>query len=331
MDSIMKPFFSVIMPVYNGELYLKAAIDSLLNQTFTDWELIVVDDGSTDNSVEILKGYEENDKRIKLICQKHIGFAGAARNTAIQYVSGKYIELLDCDDWISNDLLNENFNRIQNTNADIIIPYAVKINNEGTRLYDWKPYKNDFDEIITGMKAFELSLDWKIFGCGCFRTSLFKKVGSEKTLLNGDEFTTRKLFANSKIVTFSKGTYFYRFNENSTTLKKYNVKMYDQLETLNKLILYCNEVNAPENCIRICCTNFLVGILTYMKKYFNEKNNYSNEDSLYAIRTLKNSYSHVNRKILKFCTKKKLTILYILSLDSFNLFKGLVKIFMIIF
>ncbi len=89
------PRVSVIMPVYNGELYLKQAIDSLLSQAFQDWELVVVDDGSTDATAQILQQY--TDARIQIFRQKNRGEAGA-RNTGLANMTGEYMAFLDADD-----------------------------------------------------------------------------------------------------------------------------------------------------------------------------------------------------------------------------------------
>ena len=89
---------SVIMPVYNGELYLVEAIESILSQTFTDFELILVDDGSEDGSLALMRAYQERDKRIK-VCQlgENRGMADA-RNVGISKAAGEYITMMDCDD-----------------------------------------------------------------------------------------------------------------------------------------------------------------------------------------------------------------------------------------
>ena len=86
---------SVIMSVYNGEKYLPEAIDSVLNQTFEDFEFVIVDDGSTDGTADILSGYK--DPRIKVITQKHLGIA-QAKNKAVEASSGEYIAIMDADD-----------------------------------------------------------------------------------------------------------------------------------------------------------------------------------------------------------------------------------------
>lgn len=91
------PEVSVIIPVYNVERYVAAAISSVLKQTFADFELIIVDDGGSDASMEICRAFQEKDKRIRIVEQKNRGLAGA-RNTGIRNARGKYIALLDSDD-----------------------------------------------------------------------------------------------------------------------------------------------------------------------------------------------------------------------------------------
>lgn len=92
------PLVSVIMPVFNGELYLAEAIDSILSQTFTDFELIIVDDGSEDNSIDFMHTYRKRDKRVSIYqLEENMGMADA-RNHGIAAAAGKYITTMDCDD-----------------------------------------------------------------------------------------------------------------------------------------------------------------------------------------------------------------------------------------
>ena len=96
------PKVSVIIPVYNVELYLRECLDSVINQTLKEIEIICVDDGSTDSSLEILKEYAEKDNRITVIAPEHIG-TGRCRNIALSLVKGEYIGFVDPDDWIENE------------------------------------------------------------------------------------------------------------------------------------------------------------------------------------------------------------------------------------
>lgn len=96
--------FSIIIPVYNVEAYLSDCLDSVLNQTYSDWEAICVDDGSLDGSLPILKDYAKKDSRIKVLCQKNSGTA-RARNVGLEAAVGDYIFFLDSDDWIESSTL----------------------------------------------------------------------------------------------------------------------------------------------------------------------------------------------------------------------------------
>lgn len=96
--------FSIIIPVYNVECYLRDCLDSVLNQAFEDWEVICVDDGSTDNSSRILEEYVSKDRRIKSILQENSGTA-VARNTGMKAASGDYVFFLDSDDWLETNAL----------------------------------------------------------------------------------------------------------------------------------------------------------------------------------------------------------------------------------
>ena len=96
--------FSIIIPVYNVELYLRECLNSVLQQSFADWEVVCVNDGSTDNSSAILEEYAAIDERIKVVKQPNAGTA-AARNTGIRMAQGDYIVFLDSDDWLENHAL----------------------------------------------------------------------------------------------------------------------------------------------------------------------------------------------------------------------------------
>ncbi|MBP3546559.1 MAG: glycosyltransferase family 2 protein [Alphaproteobacteria bacterium] len=111
---------SIIVPVYNAENYLKQCLDSIVNQTYKNTEIICINDASTDNSLSILKDYGKNDKRIKILSGEHIG-AGKARNLGIKNCSGDYLLFLDCDDFFEFNMVEEMLNKIINENSDIVI------------------------------------------------------------------------------------------------------------------------------------------------------------------------------------------------------------------
>ena len=116
----MQPKVSVIIPVYNVEQYLRQCLDSVLGQTLKEIEIICVDDGSTDKSLDILKEYQKKDGRIIILQQKN-QYAGVARNNGIKIAKGKYLSFLDSDDFFVNNMLENMYNRAEKDNSDIVV------------------------------------------------------------------------------------------------------------------------------------------------------------------------------------------------------------------
>ena len=110
---------SIIIPVYNGEKYIQNCIDSVINQTYKNLEIIIVNDGSKDDTLSVLKKYK-TDKRIKII-NKENGGLSSARNTGLKYVSGKYLMFLDSDDYLSLDAIEKMISASSVNNSDITI------------------------------------------------------------------------------------------------------------------------------------------------------------------------------------------------------------------
>lgn len=114
------PKVSIIVPVYNAEKYINHCVDGILAQTFTDWELLLVDDGSPDKSGEICDDYAKLDKRIRVF-HKENGGVSSARQTGIEKAIGEYSIHVDPDDWVEPDMLEELYRKAKNDNADMVI------------------------------------------------------------------------------------------------------------------------------------------------------------------------------------------------------------------
>lgn len=128
----MKPLVSVIIPVYNRESTIQRALDSVLNQSYTKLEIIVVDDGSSDKTVEVVKGYK--DERVKLICLKQNGGANAARNKGICAAKGEYIAFQDSDDeWLEDKLLLQ-IKHMQEKDKEVCYSSYILYEGNGTRV-----------------------------------------------------------------------------------------------------------------------------------------------------------------------------------------------------
>lgn len=128
------PKVSVILPVYNVDQFLNQCMDSIVGQTLKDIEIICVDDGSTDRSLEILKEYESKDDRVKVICQQNAG-AGAARNNGLKIATGEYLSFLDSDDFFELDMLEKTYNKAKATKAEILV-------------FRSDQYREDLDKIV---------------------------------------------------------------------------------------------------------------------------------------------------------------------------------------
>ena len=131
---------SVIVPVYNVEKYLKDCLDSVVNQTLEDIEIICVNDGSTDNSLAILEDYAEKDSRIKIITQENKGLGGA-RNTGLYHANGEYISFIDSDDWIEPNTFEELYNMSKDFDLDMLM-FQMKVFNIETGEFVEDQYNN---------------------------------------------------------------------------------------------------------------------------------------------------------------------------------------------
>lgn len=126
----MEVKISIIIPTYNVEKYLRECLDSVLAQTFQDFEIICVDDGSTDKSLEILHEYKRKDDRFVILQQRHAG-AGAARNHGLKLAEGKYIQFLDSDDYFEPTLLEELYARAEKFSSDLTVCSSRKVDDDG--------------------------------------------------------------------------------------------------------------------------------------------------------------------------------------------------------
>lgn len=188
--------YSIIVPVYNSEKYIKTCVDSLLSQKIEDYEIILVDDGSTDESPIICDEYERETPRIRVIHQNNQGLIGA-RKTGILNANAEYVLFCDSDDYWSSDLLNEVDNAIELSSADIVIFGAniVRDNNQEALL--WRNAKTGivfkeevFNELIFGcsitsmcMKACRTKLFENNYGCSANQGHDFGEDTLESVLL----------------------------------------------------------------------------------------------------------------------------------------------------
>ena len=219
-----KDLITIIIPVYNVELYLNRCIESVINQTYKDIEIILINDGSTDNSEEICNKYAKRDKRISVINKKNGGLSDA-RNVGIDYSSGNYLFFLDSDDWLSKNAIEILYNNIIKYNADISIGTLKDVFSFDKLVYS--NYK-DLVSLYSKEEALENLMYMHGFGnsaCGkLFKSSLFNNIRFPYRKLYEDLATVYKIFSKSdKAVLIDSEIYFYYQNIYSIMHKKYNV------------------------------------------------------------------------------------------------------------
>lgn len=212
---------SIIVPVYNVEKYLRKCLDSLINQTLKDIEIICVNDGSKDNSPKILEEYAKKDNRIIVINQENAGLS-VARNSGIDIAKGEYIGFVDSDDWIDLDFFEKLYYSATSNDTDIAVGGIIRVT--GIKKKKFLNFEKETITDNTNLK-FELcdvpekSYVWNKI----YKTEKLKEIGLEfeKGIFYEDcIFTPQALFYLGKIVTVPNIYYYYLRRGNSTVKQR---------------------------------------------------------------------------------------------------------------
>ncbi|MCQ2091760.1 MAG: glycosyltransferase [Fibrobacter sp.] len=220
----MSVLVSVVIPVHNGEKYLRECLDTVVGQTLTDLEIICVNDGSTDGSLAILEEYAAKDSRVKIISQ-NASNAGHARNTGLAATTGEYLSFLDADDWFELDMLETMVNQAQSTNSDIVFCKAATFNQktgvQSTKSFSLKERLVPKGKIFSGkdiaedMFQFCRTAAWDKL----YKASFIKAEGlqfQEQPRMNDCFFSTMANVRASRMSVCSKMFIHYRINSGTS-------------------------------------------------------------------------------------------------------------------
>lgn len=236
---------SIIVPVYQVEKYIRQCIDSILAQTFTDFELILVDDGSKDRSGQICDEYAGMDERVKVIHQKNSG-AAAARNRGMDQAVGNYFMFIDSDDFIAPVMVERLYNSILCENADIAVCNFLHYFEDDKK----KNFSPNFKaEVLRGAEIFFNRKNERNYGIW---TVVWNKICKKETVgkvrfrsgkYYEDEFWANDIYQmDIKIATIPETLYFYRQHDGSAMRKKCIEKNFDIIEALQERIdIYLRE------------------------------------------------------------------------------------------
>lgn len=232
--------FSIIIPVYNVRQYLRDCLDSVLAQTCTDWEAVCVNDGSTDDSLSILREYAAKDKRIRIIDQPN-GGAGTARNAGIHIAQGEYIFFLDADDWIVPDALERLSNHLYGQD---LLCFSGQKYMEADGTYH-QPDVLQPATYSSGMDYYNanalLSRDFQ-FVCivlRAYKTSLIRNHNlyfrEKLSAFEDDLWVPQVCFAARQVAVIPDNLYVYRIRPNSVMTSFSDRKLLDLLRITNQL------------------------------------------------------------------------------------------------
>jgi glycosyltransferase involved in cell wall biosynthesis len=228
--AMQKPNISIIVPIYNVEPYLRRCVDSLLRQTYEDFELILVDDGSPDNCGMICDEYAAVDDRVRVIHKPNGGLSDA-RNAGLEIAHGAYIAFVDSDDWVAPDYLERMLEAMRKTDADICECDILRTNGEENipPIADMTPVVFSAEKAMAELihdDAFRQHVWNKLYCREVVANILFPKG---KT--NEDEFWTYQVFGNAKkVAKISDVLYFYFQRPGSIMGENYSLKRLDALE-----------------------------------------------------------------------------------------------------
>ena len=234
----MEMKFSIIIPVYNVEKYLRECLDSVLGQSFPDWEAVCVNDGSTDASASVLREYESIDSRIKVITQPNGGLS-KARNTGLSAAKGDYVIFLDSDDWLEpdaleclernsahEDMLCFSGRRFFENDGHYNPPDQLKEQDfpAGMDYYNSNALqKRDFAFVCVVLRAYRLA--YLLENGLCFKEGIFHE---------DNLFTPLACFHSHKVKTINKCLYNYRVRVNSITTTVNSKRLSDMMGTANE-------------------------------------------------------------------------------------------------
>lgn len=267
----MRDLISVIIPVYNSEKYLEKCLLSLINQSYKKIELIIINDGSTDNSIKICNKFKKKDSRIVLINQENKG-RSEVRNVGIKKAKGTYIMFVDSDDYVTQDFCLDALNEIKHTNSDIVFFDYFSVSNSVIQKRDTL-YKN-FNHTLTKEEAMTSIINSSFLPMKIIKKEIFNNIKFPHNKDYEDVFVTYKLVEKAKKISYlAKANYFYVQHSNSITHIKNAKSTSDYFEA--NLVRYSFFNNKYPLAAKGALDNLLIASFFYL--VYNPKGKFSSK------------------------------------------------------
>ncbi|WP_302434788.1 glycosyltransferase family 2 protein [Roseburia inulinivorans] len=242
---------SVVVPVYHVETYIERCVESLLQQTYSNLEIILVDDGGDDRCPQICDEYAKKDARIKVIHKKNGGLSDA-RNAGMRAASGKYLAYIDSDDYIQPDTYEKMIYALKKENADIAVCNYEAVTDQGQSITEKNQKMDIKDRTYSSQEAISNLCGpnyhyWVTAWNRLYKIKIAREISFPVGKIHEDEFTAHLFYDKAeKIVGISEPLYKYVIRENSIMTKKYSVKNLVYVEAVNNRIEYCMEHGLEE-------------------------------------------------------------------------------------
>lgn len=302
----MDEIISIIVPVYNASKYIEECICSILEQTYKNIEILLVDDGSKDNSLKICNRFASEDKRVKVFSKANTGVSDT-RNYGIENCSGKYVTFVDSDDRLESTAIEKMYNKLKETEADVVIGGVCDFYDDGKTI----PHKYNLQKIIEynneeALKALLLEYPFngvvwsKLYKRELFNTQKFDintKIAEDLKLLY------KMFFHCKKIIFFPDIVYHWRINPNSVTKQALNESWFKEVSICEEIIQFVSS-ECPE-IIKYAQRRYLSIILTLSRKAIKEN---GSKEQRKLLKECLFKYKFLNNNLLNM--KEMLKLLY---------------------
>ena len=301
-------YVSIIVPVYNTQAYLKECLDSLINQTLKEIEIIIINDGSTDNSINIIKEYEEKDNRIKLIDKENEG-QSATRNKGLEQASGEYVAFVDSDDYIDLNMYENLYDSARKNKADLVICDYSNIKNG--KILNEKVMKLKNESIVLN----DISVSYYILKYirgykhghevwnRLYRRDLLinNNIRFLVNRMNGLPEIGEDLYFNlkyslfmNKVISIPSPLYKYRIRENSSMTMSKPILINQMVNICGKFNQDCSEIISPKTLVNL---NFSILCSVICEEYSRYRYQNRLTEFFYNLNILKRNNSYIKNSI----------------------------------
>lgn len=305
---------TIAMPAYNAEKYIAEAIESIIAQTYKNWEMVIVDDCSTDTTVSIIEGYINRGNNIRLIKRdKNSGGCRLPRFDAIMAAIGEFVCPIDSDDIIEEQYLEKLIRRQKETNSDIVLGRMILFEQSIQRPICCVPSTQyNIDKILIGREACKETIGgWKIAMAGMLsRTDAYKKYIEEhhNNSVNcnfTDEIDHRRHILNADKIAIADAKYYYRQISNSIIHIK-NIRYFDRLKALDILYDFVKKNFHNDNTVIGNMYYEYIGTVSDCRRtYLRSKNNFNENEKKIIKRMIEDSFKTIKQEKMKGKTLKQ--------------------------